>query len=475
MQMEATRVKRTISVFTLAMINVAAIGSVKNWPLTAELGMASIFYLALATIVFFLPTALISAELATGWPERGGLFAWIKHAFGHRTAFLAIWLYWVQNLFWYPTILSFLAATIAYIFHPALAENTTYLVCVILISFWLATFANMFGMKVSGWISSVSVLLGAFIPGGLIILFGFLWLAMGKPLQISLEWGALAPNLSSFTEIAFFTGVILSIVGIEMSAVHARDVKYPQKDFPNAILIAGLIIVGSSIVGVLAIASVVPQKTLSLVTGFLQAFAYFADHFGVPWLTPLVATFTAIGAFGGMSTWIVGPSKGLLAAAQNGDLPPLFRSVNAKGMPIVLLLTQAIIVSALSLLFIFMPGVSSAFWILIAITAQLYMIIYILLFAAAMRLRYTFPEKERPYRVPGGKFGIWFVSSIGILSSLFALVVGFFPPSSFPHINLLYYESFLFIGILLSCIAPSIILLFQKPHWKHLLKHERDS
>lgn len=472
MQIEMPRVRRTISVFTLAMINVAAIGSVKNWPITAEFGLASITYILLATVVFFIPTALISAELATAWPERGGIYAWVRRAFGHRTGFLAIWLYWVQNLFWYPTILSFMAATTAYIFFPEYATNKVYLVSVILAGFWIATFANLLGMKASAEISSLSVILGVFIPGGLIILFGFLAYAFGMEFHVPLHLPEFIPRMNSYTEIAFFTGVLLSIVGMEMSAVHAKDVKHPQRDYPLAILVSGIIIIGSTIVGVLAIASVVPHESLSLVTGFLQAFSYFANHFGVPWLTPIVAALTAIGAFGAISTWIIGPSKGLLAAAQSGDLPPLFRTVNAKGMPVFLLMVQALFVTALSLLFILMEEISGAFWILTVITAQLYMIIYILLFAAALRLRYTYAQKERPYRIPGGRMGMWLISSVGILSAAFAIIVGFLPPPTFASLHLVYYESFLFGGIVFSCIAPWIILLFQKPHWKQALKHE---
>ncbi len=125
------------------MINVAAIGSVKNWPVTAEYGFSSIFYFLLAALIFFLPMSLVSAELATGWPKSGGVFAWVKEAFGHRTGFLAIWLLWIENAIWYPTILSFLAATIAYIFDPTLSNNITFTISIILIAFWAATIANL--------------------------------------------------------------------------------------------------------------------------------------------------------------------------------------------------------------------------------------------------------------------------------------------------------------------------------------------
>ena len=129
------RQKRTLSVFVLAMINVAAICSIKNWALTAEYGFASVFYYLLGVAAFLIPCSLVAAELASAWPEKGGIFVWVKKAMGHRLAFLAVWLLWAENLFYYPTLLSFLAASLAYIFKPALAGNAIYTFSVILAAF----------------------------------------------------------------------------------------------------------------------------------------------------------------------------------------------------------------------------------------------------------------------------------------------------------------------------------------------------
>jgi putative glutamate/gamma-aminobutyrate antiporter len=474
MQENVRKAPRIISVFTLAMINVAAIGSVKNWPVNAEYGFASIFYFILAALIFFLPISLVAAELATGWPKSGGVFAWVKEAFGHRTGFLAIWLLWVENAFWYPTILSFLAATVAYIFNPELANNIPYTISIILVSFWAATIGNLSGMKISGLISSLGVIFGTFVPGGVIILLGLSWYFGGHPMQISFNWESFVPNFNSVEQVVFFTGVILSLCGMEMSAIHAGEVRHPRKEYPKAILLSAGIIIGMSILGVLAIASVIPQKQISLVAGSMQAFSYFVDAYGLKWATPYIAALIAAGAFGSLSTWVIGPTKGLLAAARSGDLPPFFRTVNSNRMPARLLIVQAVFVSCLSLVFVFMPTVSSAFWILTTIVAQLYLIMYILLFAAAIKLRYKKPNVERPYKIPGGKVVIWIVSGIGILSSAFALIIGFFPPAQIITGNRVFYVSFLICCILIACFAPGVILLFQKPSWKKQLEHERD-
>ena len=344
----------------------------------------------------------------------------------------------------------------------------------VLVAFWVATLANLLGMKISSLISTIGVIFGSFIPGALIIILGLVWYFSGRPIEISMTWDSLIPNMGSVEQLVFFTGVILSLCGMEMSAIHARDVRNPQRDYPKAIMLSAALIIGMSILGVLTIASVIPQKQISLVAGSMQAFSYFVNAYGLKWLTPYIAVLIAAGAFGSLSTWVIGPTKGLLAAARDGDLPPFFRTVNKKGMPTRLLITQAIFVSVLSLIFVFMPTVSSAFWILSAIVAQLYLVMYILLFAAAIKLRYKNPNTQRPYKIPGGKVGIWIVSGVGTIASVFAMIIGFFPPAQIETGNVVFYVLFLVLGVIVACFTPSIILLFQKPHWKKQLEHEKD-
>lgn len=457
---------RSINVFFLTMISIATILSVRNWPLTAEYGFASIFFLLVSTLLFFIPTALVSAELATGWPEKGGIFAWVKEAFGHKWGFLAVWLLWVENVVWYPTILSFVAASIAFIFQPELVNNKVYTYVMILGIFWASTLANLLGMKTSGWISTVGVILGTLLPGSLIIILGFIWYFSGHPLEIDISWRAFFPDLTNIGELAFLAGVLLGFAGMEMPAVHAKDVKNPQKDYPRAIFLSSLVIIVLSILGTLAVAIVIPQAEINLIAGSVEAISVFLNSYHLSYLVPVVALLVAFGALGGVSTWTAGPCKGLLAAAENGDLPPFCHKVNKHRMPYVMMLLQAVIVSILASVFLFMPTVSSSFWILVALASQLYLVMYMLMFATGIVLRYKRADKERAYRIPGKKnFGMWLVAGAGFIGSLFAMIIGFFPPPQLDTGNVVFFESFLIIGILLFCSIPFFILLCKKPSW----------
>lgn len=457
---------KPLSIFSLAMINVAVICSIKNWPITAEYGFSSVFFYIIGTLFLFIPVSLVSAELATGWPKKGGIYIWIKEAFGENIAFLAIWLLWVENVVWYPTILSFLAGTLAYAIHPSFSDNPTYTFVCILLIFWGASLINLKGMKTSSLITNFSVIFGTIVPGIAIILMGLLWMLLGKPSYISFTLDSFFPPLDSIGSWVLLVGVLLGFSGMEMSSIHANDVNNPQRDYPRAIAISGALIVLLSVLGTLAIAIVVPQKSIALHAGGMEAMSIFLRAYGMPWAVPLLAIFISLGAFGGVSTWLVGPTRGLLAAAQAGDFPPLLHKENKHGMPTTIIIGQAIIVSILSLLFLFLPSVNSSFWILIAIASQVYLVMYGLLFVAAIRLRYKAPTVVRQYKIPFGNTGMWIVALTGFTTCVFCFFLGFVPPSQLEITNFFLFESIMVLSITALCFTPYIILRFKKPSWK---------
>ncbi len=328
--------------------------------------------------------------------------------------------------------------------------------------FWISTLINSFGMRASGLISTVGVLVGTIVPGALIIVLGFVWFFSGAHVQVHFTFGSMFPNMHNIRSIVFLVGVLLALGGMEMSAVHAKEVKNPQRDYPRAIFLSTILILVLSVLGSLAIAFVVPAKNISLVAGVMQAFQNFFVSFHVPWATPVLAVLIALGAIAMVSTWIVGPSKGLLEAAEDGDVPKVFEKLNSCQMPIVIMLLQGVLISVLALVFLFMPTVSSSYWILTDLTAQLYLLMYLLMFIAAIRLRYSQPDVKRAYRIPLKNIGMWLVAGIGVVGSIFAIIIGFIPPAGLQTGSLFFYESFLSLGIVIMIILPLVIYHFSK-------------
>ena len=173
--------KKTLTVFLLLMINLATVLSIRNWPITAVYGYTSIFYLLLSAIFFFIPCALVSAELATLFPQKGGVFVWVKEALGHKLGFVAVWLLWAENIVFYPALLSFISAAVAYTFFPEMANNPTYTCLMVIGVFWVVTLVNMRGIHFTGAFSTFCVIAGTFIPTALILTLGGIWIFSGQP------------------------------------------------------------------------------------------------------------------------------------------------------------------------------------------------------------------------------------------------------------------------------------------------------
>ncbi len=448
--------KQALTIFSLTMITVGSVDSIRNLPATALFGSQLIAFFILGALFFLIPTALISAELASGWPKQGGVYIWVKEAFGKRMGFLAIWLQWIENVIWYPTILSFVAGTLGYLIDPILAKNPYFLWAVIVTSFWGATLLNLRGMRSSALFSTICTLSGLLLPMSLIIGLGLSWVMGGNTVQIALDGHSILPHWQDRSMWVSLTAIILSFCGIEIATVHANDVHDPQHAFPRALIYSVGIILSTLILGSLAIAVVLPQQDINLVAGIMQAFDAFFARYDMLWMMPLVALMLVMGGFGGVSNWIIAPTKGLLVAAEDGNLPSFFQRTNRHGAPVVMLVGQAMIVTLLSSLFLFMPSVNGSYWLLTALAAQLYMLMYFMMFLAAIRLRRSAPNHPRPFRIPGGMFGLLVVAGAGLIGVLVTLMVSFIPPEGMDIGSVSRYESMLIGGLLLMCVPPFI-------------------
>ena len=422
--------KNKLSVFTLMMINVAAILSLRALPGLAEYGWGLLFYLALGAVSFFIPSALVAAELASGWNEEGGVYLWVKEAFGPKWGFVAIFMQWVENLPWFPAVLAFAASAIAYTFNPQLADNKWFIVGVIQISLWLATFLNFRDMKLSAFFSSSGAIIGTIVPGILIIVLGIDHVMSGGTVQIPFTAAALMPDIENLQQLMLLAAMLISFTGMEMSAVHVNEVRNPAVNYPKAIFAASVLIIGLSALGSLAIAMVVPTDGVSLSAGVCQAFDRLFQIHKMEFMTPIICFLMAYGALTMVITWMVGPSKGIREVAREGFLPKSWQKINKFGIPTNILIIQSGLSALVSCAILFMPTVSSAFMLMSALAVQLYLIMYLLMFAAAIKLRYTRPEVKRGYTIPGGKVGIWMVSGLAIITCIFVFVFGFIPPKA---------------------------------------------
>ena len=347
-----------LSLLAFILVTSAALISIRSFPTMSEVGWQLIVFTILAIIIYLIPASLISAELATAWPEEGGVYVWVKKAFGERWGFTAIWLQWFQMTIGMIGVLTFIAGTLSYVFNPALANNKLFDFVIIVVVWWAMTFLNFRGFKAYTRISSISVAIGVFIPTALLIIGGIWYILAGFPVQLTLHPGAadLIPSFSSINSLVLLITFVFLFIGIEMTAAHAGEIENVKRNYPLGIMVVGVVMAVICTIGALIVSMLVPNASVNLLAGIMQSFVTIFQKIGMPWLIVIIGLMIAIGAIGQVSTWILGPVRGLLVTARHGSLPPSLQKMNKNGIPVNMLLFQAIAVTFWGLVYLLLPG-----------------------------------------------------------------------------------------------------------------------
>lgn len=463
-------VKKQISMMAMAIMIVTTVLSMRGLASQAEFGFTSIFYYVFAAVVFLVPYALVCAELASTYTHSGGVFRWVSEAFGTRVGWLSMYLEWQMVVIWFPAVLMFGAVSLAYIFWPEafdakLAANRVYTLLIVLGVYWVCTFNTFRGMKYANKLSTLGGLCGTIIPAGVLIVMGVVYLLMGKPVYLPLDkpfW----PDFSQFGTIVLAASIFLFYAGMEIQAVQVPAMKNPAKNFPKSIFIASLIILAIFILGTLAIGVVIPESKINLLQSLLVAYDDLWTAIGAPWLGNVMALLITFGVLGQVSVVIAGPSTGILAVGKAGYLPRALQHTNKKGIQTTILYIQAAIVTLLSLVLVLLPSVESAYQILSQMSTIIYLVMVVIIYVAFVRLRHTAPNKTRGFRVPGGRFGMWLVTIIGVAGAVVAGVLSFIPPSQIKTGNPAVYVGVLILGVAVFIAVPLIVYAVRKKSWR---------
>ena len=423
-----------LSVATLAIMNVTAVVSLRGLPAEAVYGPSSAFYYLFAAIVFLIPTSLVAAELAAMFADKqGGVFRWVGEAYGARTGFLAIWLQWIESTIWYPTVLTFGAVSIAFIglnqhADMILASNKIFTLVVVLAIYWLATFISLKGLGWVGKISKWGGMIGTIIPAGLLILLGIVYIASGGHNQMDMSQGFF-PDLTKFDNLVLASSIFLFYAGMEMMGIHVMDVNNPSKNYPKAIIIGSLVTVCIFVLGTFSLGFIIPAKDISLTQSLLIGFDNYFKYLHMSWASPIIAIALMFGVLAGVLTWVAGPSKGIFAVGKAGYLPPFFQKANKNGVQRNILL--------------------------------------MLMFSAAIVLRYKMKDLARPFRLGKGNGLMWLLGCMGFCGALLAFILSFIPPSQISTGSNTVWFSVLVIGCIVVVGAPFLIYAARKPSWRN--------
>lgn len=420
----------------LILINIALACSVQIIPSIALLGAELPFYFLLAMVGFLFPCLFAVSELTTAWPDTGGGYVWVGNAFGDFAGFFTVFIQWLSNLIWYPTMFAFIMTIMAYVVDPGLSTNKTYILFGSVVLFWTATVMNLFGIKMSSLISSVCTVVGVIFPVVLLGALGASWLVSGHASEVSWTLHELIPQFDR-GNIAYFIEIVVALVGFDMAGVHAGDVVAPERNYPYSFLISGIVVVVLTLMGAISISTVIGTENINLLSAVLEAITAFFDKFGlISWVKPVVFL-VLLGNIGSVVAWMISSTRGMQVGAQSCSFPKLLYKTNRFDAPVSILIIEAIIFTVLLFFFYLMPTIEQGFWLLLVLASQIAMIYYMLIFASVIRLRYRYKHHHRPFKIPGGNFVVWCVMLLGLITVFVSVLLGFFAPEglafSQPH------------------------------------------
>jgi amino acid transporter len=457
----------SISWFSLTLLLVSSILSISSWHIAAQFGFSAISYLIAATLLFMVPVAFVSAELASSYHHYGGLYQWIEDAFGMKSGMLCAWLLWVSNIVWYPTVFTFISTSFLYYFYPDFASNRLMTFAVMNLLFWSGNLLNIIGYKFSSRLLSLSVLFSMIIPAALLVVFCAMTFHSGLQTEVLLPETISQLLPTGQKGLVLFTGLLLGFTGMEMAMVHYEKVRDPAKNFPKAIGAASLFLILVSIMGSLGISRIVPESELNLITDSFLAIHHYLKIFHASPLMPVVNLMIAIGTWMAMSAYLAEPSKAFLQAVKSSGLSRQLEKSNSYSIPITIMLLQGGIVTLISCVFALFKNPSDFYWMLTDLASQLYLVIYTVMFLAVIKLkvvRKVYPITIIPFR----SFGVCVLAILGIGLCLFSFLMGCLPAAEssidFPIVYSLSTVSFIFI----MTVTPLIGLKIKRMRKKYL-------
>jgi amino acid transporter len=347
---------------------------------------------------------------------------------------------------------------------PAWSRGLAIAAAVIIVVYWSGVWVSARGTQGVAGLASGGLIIGTLIPGVLLVTLGIVFLGQGNESAAPMTTDHLLPAWAGLASLVLIVNNFLSYSGMEMNAVHVSSLRDPAKQFPRSMFLAMGLVLLIFIPPALAISWIVPAEELSLTAGIMQAFDAVLAEFGIQWLTPILGVMLVTASLAGMLTWLAGPSRGLLLISrQEGYLPPFLQRLNKHGVQQNILVTQGAITTVIALGYALIPDVSSAYWIFSVITTQVYLIMYLLMFVAAARLRRRQPDHPRGYRAPM----LVGLCGVGFAASLAALLIGFIPPSQFGSGDIWFYLLIVGGGALgLGLLVPYLFYRLRKPSWR---------
>ncbi len=451
---ELSKLRKEMGLLDVVLFNIAAVLGPRWIARAAHSGQSSISLWIFAAVFFFVPSALVIAELSTRFPAEGGLYVWTKDAFGDFHGFLAGWCYWVYSLLYFPGLLMASMAMSVYIGGPkyaALADNKWYLIPASIGLLAVAAGLNLVGLNIGKWLQNAGGV-GTYIP--LVMIAGLgAYVAMHHGSVTQFSWHEMVPSFSLDT-LNFWSSIAFAFTGMELICMMSEEVREPRRTFPRSIYISGTMIVAIYILGTMAVLAMVPADKVNTQNGVFQAIGVGSEAVHIAWFGVLAALLVTAGNAGGVGSTVAGVARVPFVAGIDRYLPPAFGKLHPKWRtPYVAIIVQAVLSALILIVSNLHEKIAGAYEILINATLIIYFVPFLYMFAAVIRLAYkgSRESEQDTALIPGGKFGVWVAGLLGFVITFVSIVLAFIPSKDVT--NKMAYE----VQIILGTIGAIVI------------------
>jgi glutamate:GABA antiporter len=449
--------KRVLRRIDMLLFTVCAILIIDQLAASASIGASAIFWWIFTLIFFFIPYGMITAELASQYPEQGGIYAWVKHAFGRRWGARTSWLYWVNVALWMPSVYLLFSGMLAQILGIKIDLWTQIALATALT--WITVWMNIASLGVSKWVPDVGAVLKVLIM--LAIGAGGIWYAMKNGVANEISWASMQPKWTD--GLGFLPVIVYNFLGFELMSGASEEMRDPRHDVLSSILIAGVVITVFYLLGTIGILIALPLDQISLIEGLIDTLRkIFGDS------TAAVVLVTGLGIaalytlYANMVTWTLGANRAIAEAAYRQDLPAVFGKLDGKNQtPRNAALITGVVSTVVIILYGFLAvNAEDLFWTLFKFSTIVFLLPYLLMFPAFVALRRVDRTDGQSYRVPGGQIVAKVLATVCLLFIVQAVVLFVWVPGK-PFLT---YENLAIVIGTLLIVAIGEVLIYRAQH-----------
>ena len=391
----------------------------------AVLGNSQFFWWLFMIVAFLLPYGLISSELGTTYQGDGGLYDWISSAYpGTRWGARAAWWYWLNFPLWMASLAVLVPDLIEVAFgiEVGIVLSLALQLCFILIVTIIACYPVCDSVIILNVCAVIKVGL-ALLVGGMGIYFIF-----QNGFVNDMRFSTFLPSFD-VDSLSFISVIIFNMLGFEVICTFSDDMKNPKKEIPQAIVIGGLVIAAVYLFSGFGIGAGIPADEVDAASGLIEAVMVMSGKEDGIFIAAVALLFL-VTLFGNMSSWSLGVNNTACYAAEHGDMPAAFTKRWKKNdMPVGSAIINGIVAAVICVFGVIMTIVapeSELFWTFFALNLVLFLISYLPIFPAFLKLRQVNPDAERPFKAPGGSVLLnlmaWVPFVLIVISVLFCAV-----------------------------------------------------